>query len=577
MKTETMKIQWIVLLIVHSVNSNLNLFLSTREMKRLLGLEKELYYVRDGTINKYAMGFVIPVPSFVNNLHFTWYSYSPIGSSLQYSLATSSSHPTALPSPLVNISRTGNVPDKPQIWKVDLQCTGTSAAEVVITVDISITGLDQSNPLNVTKLKFKRKKACIITANHVDDVESENVPAYVIFFAGVGSCLVILVIIVSLVIATWMKSTKSIKTPTEQANSTQYTPIPTDNTQNNSAMHNQTMGSLSHLSKVSNSRLSQYPDQQSGGPGFTSTLLPTSYRSNGDGMTSDPDWGKEDNPTKIPLDKLVVNRLDLVLGDLLLEGTFSRVYQGRLSTLGDTQDVMVKTIVMGSSEAQAVKLVTEGSLLYPISHKHVVPLLATTSDGSSPMMIYQYLNPGNLKRWLSGCHQPVSTHQCVNMGLQLLTALKHIHKKQIVHKDVAARNCFLTSNLSIKLCDPALSKDLFPNDYHCLGDNENRPVKWMAIETLSSGSFTTASDVWSWAVTMWEVLTRAQQPFPDVDPFEMETYLMEGFRLHQPLNCPDQLYTVMVSCWAHSAHHRASVQTLYNHLVEFNTQLQQFV
>ena len=159
MKTETMKIQWIVLLIVHSVNCNLNLFLSTREMKRLLGLEKELYYVRDGTINKYAMGFVIPVPSFVNNLHFTWYSYSPIGSSLQYSLATSSSHPTALPSPLVNISRTGNVPDKPQIWKVDLQCTGTSAAEVVITVDISITGLDQSNPLNVTKLKFKRKNS----------------------------------------------------------------------------------------------------------------------------------------------------------------------------------------------------------------------------------------------------------------------------------------------------------------------------------------------------------------------------------------------------------------------------------
>ena len=37
---------------------------------------------------------------------------------------------------------------------------------------------------------------------------------------------------------------------------------------------------------------------------------------------------------------------------------------------------------------------------------------------------------------------------------------------------------------------------------------------------------------------------RAQQPFPDVDPFEMEGYLVDGFRLHQPVNCPDQLYTV---------------------------------
>jgi len=304
-------------------------------------------------------------------------------------------------------------------------------------------------------------------------------------------------------------------------------------------------------------------------------------RSGGDGMTSDTpsEWGI--GVKHVTLEDLVIDRLDLTLGDLLLEGTFGRVYQGRLATRphGDlvNRDVMVKTIVMGSSQAQALKLVTEGSLLLSVSHKHVVPLLATTNDGTSPMMIYEYMNPGNLKKWLSGCHQPVSTHQCVNMGLQLLTALKHLHKRHIIHKDVAARNCYLTSNLTVKLCDPALSKDLFPNDYHCLGDNENRPVRWMAMESISSSQFTSSSDVWAWGVTMWEILTRAQQPFPDVDPFEMETYLREGFRLHQPVNCPDQLYTVMVSCWAHSSNHRASVPSLYSHLLEFNTQLQQFV
>ena len=192
------------------------------------------------------------------------------------------------------------------------------------------------------------------------------------------------------------------------------------------------------------------------------------------------------------------------------------------------------------------------------------------------MLIYEYLQPGNMKKWLSGCHQPVSTHLSVSIGLQLLSALKHLHKKQIVHRDVAARNCYLTPTLTVKLGDPALSKDLFPSDYHCLGDNENRPIKWMAIEALS-GRWSPASDVWAWGVTMWEVLTRSQQPFPDVDPFEMETYLLEGFRLHQPVNCPDQLYRVMVSCWTHSAHHRASVNTLFSHLQDFNTQLQQFV
>ena len=48
---------------------------------------------------------------------------------------------------------------------------------------------------------------------------------------------------------------------------------------------------------------------------------------------------------------------------------------------------------------------------------------------------------------------------------------------------------------------------------------------------------------WSFGVFMWELMTKAQQPFGDIDPFEMESYLNEGYRLHQPLNCPDQLYS----------------------------------
>jgi serine/threonine protein kinase len=67
--------------------------------------------------------------------------------------------------------------------------------------------------------------------------------------------------------------------------------------------------------------------------------------------------------------------------------------------------------------------------------------------------------------------------QAVILGLQLLAALKHLHKRSLLHRDVAARNCYLAgSSQLLRLCDPALSRDLFPNDYHCLGHNENRPV-----------------------------------------------------------------------------------------------------
>lgn len=46
---------------------------------------------------------------------------------------------------------------------------------------------------------------------------------------------------------------------------------------------------------------------------------------------------------------------------------------------------------------------------------------------------------------------------------------------------------------------------------------------------------------WSFGVVLWELTTMAQQPYSDVDPFEMCTYLRNGFRLGQPLGCPDEL------------------------------------
>ena len=49
--------------------------------------------------------------------------------------------------------------------------------------------------------------------------------------------------------------------------------------------------------------------------------------------------------------------------------------------------------------------------------------------------------------------------------------------------------------MQVKITDNALSRDLFPMDYHCLGDNENRPVRWMALESLLNHDFSSASDV----------------------------------------------------------------------------------
>lgn len=96
-------------------------------------------------------------------------------------------------------------------------------------------------------------------------------------------------------------------------------------------------------------------------------------------------------------------------------------------------------------------------------------------------------------------------------------------------------------DLNVRICDSALSRDIFPNEYHCLGDNEIRPIKWMALESLEKKFYTTSSDIWGLGVLLWELSTLALMPFEEVDSFELAAYLRDGYRLAQPVNCPDEL------------------------------------
>lgn len=86
-----------------------------------------------------------------------------------------------------------------------------------------------------------------------------------------------------------------------------------------------------------------------------------------------------------------------------------------------------------------------------------------------------------------------------------------------------------------------MARDLFSDDYSCLGDSENRPIKWLALETLQMKNYSEASDVWAFGVLMWELCTLARQPYMEIINDDMEQFLSEGYRLAQPVNCPDEL------------------------------------
>lgn len=103
---------------------------------------------------------------------------------------------------------------------------------------------------------------------------------------------------------------------------------------------------------------------------------------------------------------------------------------------------MIKTVMSWSSSTQSQLLVIEGVKLAGLDNKHILSPWAMTWDGSSPMFIYPYAAQGNLKQYLTKFAQAgLSTHQIVKHGVQMLSAMAHLHKRNLLHRDIATRNC----------------------------------------------------------------------------------------------------------------------------------------
>ncbi|XP_024217010.1 tyrosine-protein kinase Dnt isoform X2 [Halyomorpha halys] len=540
-----------IFLFAGSCCASWDLYLNLQEVKRLLGLSAELYYVRNGVLNEYALNFIVPVPATMKELHFTWQSLT--SRPVSYSMAVESQDDGAMLPAKFNISALGTIPTTVQTWSVMLPCSGVYDAEVNLVISVNVT-LGRNN---VTQLNFRRRKICLrdLSENSsgvTQDGTRPEAPAAV--YVAISCVCALATLLAIALLACYLRTNKE-------------------------TMHNSGLLRESRLGSSSS------------GP-FLAPAPVLSCGSSSGSCASSRHRTTANIPPSNPADlhhriaQLTVQRCRVRLRSIVLEGTFGRVYRGTYTEEdGLEEEVLVKTVTDQASSIQISLLLQEGMAMYGLSHKNILSILGVSiEDHTAPFLIYPHQGYTNLKRFLQKCKlcpegvaHTLTTQEVVDMALQIISGMQYLHKKRLLHKDLATRNCVVDDKLRVQITDNALSRDLFPADYHCLGDNENRPVKWLAIESLTHKTFSTFSDVWSFGVLLWELTTLAQQPYVEVDPFEIAAYLRDGYRLAQPVNCPDELFAVMAYCWAISPEERPTFSQLQVCLQEFYAQLTRYV
>ncbi|GAB1598516.1 plexin-A4-like isoform X1 [Argonauta hians] len=262
----------------------------------------------------------------------------------------------------------------------------------------------------------------------------------------------------------------------------------------------------------------------------------------------------DDEHERHQMSELLVTRNKLDIGELLGKGNFGVAYKSQFTKCDSEppMTVTVKSLQGTNTDQKALQKFLKDSVIFKeMQHKNILPILGvclTISD--DPVVIVPYLETTDLRSHIRDSSKSLSVCTLLDHGLQVADGMAYLSDLKVIHHNLAARNCFLCDYKTVKITDIGLTNELFSKDFYFTEDHTAKlPVKWMAPESVEHFVFSIKTDVWSYGVVLWELLTRGVTPYPDVVPWDVHSYLQSGRRMQKPKHCPEFIYQLMLRCW----------------------------
>ena len=144
----------------------------------------------------------------------------------------------------------------------------------------------------------------------------------------------------------------------------------------------------------------------------------------------------------------------------------------------------------------------------------------------------------------------LTSRDLLRIALDVSRGMSHIALKKLVHRDLAARNVLMTSDMVAKIADFGLARDIYCEGMYVKTGGGRLPIKWMAPDAIKDQTYTIKSDVWSFGVLVWEIVTLGGSPYPGIPVNLLLEKLLYGYRMPQPEHCSDEVYSIMQECWS---------------------------
>ncbi|KAL8178847.1 UNVERIFIED_CONTAM: Tyrosine-protein kinase receptor Tie-1 [Gekko kuhli] len=267
-------------------------------------------------------------------------------------------------------------------------------------------------------------------------------------------------------------------------------------------------------------------------------------------------------PQPEPLSYPILEWEDIKFEDMIGEGNFGQVIRAMIKKDGLRMNAAIKMLKEFASENDHRDFAGELEVLCKLgNHPNIINLLGACENKGYLYIAIEYAPYGNLLDFLRksrvletdpafarehGTASTLTSQQLLQFASDVAKGMQYLSEKQFIHRDLAARNILVGENLTSKIADFGLSRG---EEVYVKKTMGRLPVRWMAIESLNYSVYTTKSDVWSFGVLLWEIVSLGGTPYCGMTCAELYEKLPQGYRMEKPLNCDDEVYELMRQCW----------------------------
>uniref|UniRef100_A0A8C6T4S1 Receptor protein-tyrosine kinase n=1 Tax=Neogobius melanostomus TaxID=47308 RepID=A0A8C6T4S1_9GOBI len=259
----------------------------------------------------------------------------------------------------------------------------------------------------------------------------------------------------------------------------------------------------------------------------------------------------------------ILKETELKRVKILGSGAFGTVYRGIWVPEGETVKIPVAIKILNEATGPKanVEFMDEALIMASMEHPHLVRLLGVCLSPTI-QLVTQLMPHGCLLDYVHEHKDNIGSQLLLNWCVQIAKGMMYLEERRLVHRDLAARNVLVKSPNHIKITDFGLARLLDVNEKEYNADGGKMPIKWMALECIHYRKFTHQSDVWSYGVTIWELMTFGGKPYDGISTRDIPDLLEKGERLPQPPISTIDVYMVMVKCWMIDADSRPKFKEL---------------